>query len=41
MDDILLNVLGVLCGYGLWRLARRFVPGQMEKFHVRFNEEQR
>ena len=40
IDDILLNVLGVLWGYGLWRLARRLAPGQMEKFHVRFNEEQ-
>lgn len=40
IDDILLNVLGVLWGYGLWRLARRLAPGRMEKFHVRFNEEQ-
>ena len=40
IDDIFLNVLGVLCGYGLWRLARRRIPGQMEEFHVRFSEEQ-
>ena len=40
VDDIILNALGFLCGYGLWRLARRLVPGLMEKFYVRFNEEQ-
>ncbi len=40
VDDIILNALGFLCGYGLWRLARRLVPGRMEKFYVRFNEEQ-
>ena len=40
INDILLNVLGVLWGYGLWRLAQRLAPGQTEKFHVRFSEEQ-
>ena len=39
IDDILLNTLGVFCGYGLWRLTRRLDPGFAEKFHVRMSEE--
>lgn len=37
VDDILLNTLGVLCGYLLWRLLARCAPEFAEKFHV--NEE--
>lgn len=34
IDDILLNVLGVLSGYGLWRLLRRLAPGLAETLHA-------
>lgn len=34
IDDIWLNTLGVLCGYGLWRLVTRAAPHFTEKFHV-------
>ena len=40
IDDIWLNTLGVLCGYGLWRLVRRAVPGFAEKFHVYIDNEE-
>lgn len=41
IDDIWLNTLGVLCGYGLWRLVRAAAPVFAEKFHVYllYNEE--
>lgn len=34
IDDIILNTLGVFCGYLLWRTLRRFAPQFMEGFHV-------
>lgn len=39
IDDIILNALGVFCGFLLWRGLRRLVPGFAEKFHVVLNEE--
>lgn len=38
IDDMILNTLGVLCGYWLWCLAGKAAPGPAEKFHV-CNEE--
>ena len=35
VDDLLLNTLGVLCGYGLWRLLYHFVPSALRRFHCR------
>lgn len=40
IDDIWLNTLGVLCGYGLWRLVKRAAPGFAEKFHVYIDNEE-
>lgn len=37
VDDIILNTLGVFCGYLLWRLLHKFAPGFTKKFQV--NEE--
>lgn len=34
IDDLLLNTLGVLCGYWLWRGLRRAAPVLAERFHV-------
>lgn len=34
VDDLLLNTLGVLAGYGLYRLVRLAWPGAGERFHV-------
>lgn len=39
IDDIILNTLGVLCGYWLWSLLRRLAPGWTDGFHVRLKEE--
>lgn len=39
IDDIILNTLGVLCGFLLWRGLRRLAPGLAEKFHVDVNGE--
>lgn len=33
VDDLLLNTLGVLCGYGLVRLLGRLAPGFVQRFH--------
>lgn len=33
IDDLLLNTLGVLCGYWLWRLLRRLLPSFTRRFH--------
>lgn len=38
VDDILLNALGVLCGYGLWRLLNLQAPDLTETFRVDKNE---
>ena len=35
IDDLLLNTLGVLCGYGLWRLLYHFAPSALKRFHCR------
>ena len=35
IDDLMLNAIGVLLGYGLWRLWRRFAPGWAERFRCR------
>lgn len=32
VDDLLLNTLGVLCGYGLARLLDRLAPGFVQRF---------
>ena len=34
IDDIILNTLGVFCGYLLWELLRKFAPAFTKKFHV-------
>ncbi len=34
IDDIILNTLGVFCGYLLWLLLKRFVPGFVRRFQV-------
>ena len=34
VDDIILNTLGVLCGYLLWRILKEFAPIFTERFHV-------
>lgn len=39
IDDVILNTLGVLCGFWLWRLLQRAGPGVAERFHVHENEE--
>lgn len=39
IDDIILNALGVFCGFLLWRGLRRLAPGLAGKFHVDLNEE--
>ena len=35
VDDLLLNTLGALLGWLLWRVLARLVPGWTEKFHCR------
>ena len=35
IDDLMLNALGVLLGYGLWRLWRRLAPGGAERLWCR------
>ena len=35
IDDLLLNTIGAMLGYGLWRLLRRACPGVAKKFHCR------
>ena len=35
VDDLLLNTLGVLLGYWLWRLLRRLAPQFTRRFHCR------
>lgn len=39
IDDIILNTLGVLDGFLLWRGLRRLAPGFTGKFHVELSEE--
>ncbi len=39
IDDIILNALGVFCGFLLWRGLRWLAPGLAGKFHVDLNEE--
>ena len=34
VSDIILNTLGVLCGYWVWRAAGRLFPRMTERFHV-------
>ena len=34
IDDIILNTLGVFCGYLLWQGLRRLVPRFVRRFHV-------
>ncbi len=34
IDDIILNTLGVFCGYLLWQGLRRLAPRFMRRFHV-------
>ncbi len=34
IDDIILNTLGVFCGYLLWLLLKRFAPGFVRRFQV-------
>ena len=34
IDDIILNTLGVFCGYLLWALLRKLVPSFVKRFHV-------
>ena len=34
IDDIILNTLGVFCGYLLWVLLRKLAPTLTERFHV-------
>lgn len=34
VDDLLLNALGVLAGYGLWRLFVRLFPKVKDRFYV-------
>ena len=34
IDDIILNTLGVFCGYLLWELLRKFAPAFTKRFHV-------
>lgn len=34
VDDIILNTLGVFCGYLLWRLLKKFAPNFTKRFHV-------
>lgn len=34
IDDLLFNALGVLCGYGLWRLLERAAPAFAGRFQV-------
>lgn len=35
VDDILLNTLGVVCGYWLWRLLNALAPGASARFRVK------
>lgn len=35
IDDLLLNTLGVLCGYWLWRLLNVLAPGVSARFRVK------
>lgn len=35
VDDLLLNTMGVLCGYWLWRLLRCLAPQLNKRFHCR------
>lgn len=34
VDDIILNALGVFCGYLLWALLRRLAPKWTRRFHI-------
>lgn len=34
VDDLILNTLGAVAGYGLWRLLRRWVPRATARFRV-------
>ncbi len=34
IDDLILNTLGVVCGYLLWRLAQRLAPRYTRRFYV-------
>lgn len=34
IDDIILNTLGVFCGYLLWAFLRKFAPRLTRRFHV-------
>lgn len=34
IDDLMLNTLGVVCGYWLWRLLHRFFPRLTARFEV-------
>lgn len=34
IDDIILNTLGVFCGYLLWKLLAKLAPGFMKRFQV-------
>lgn len=40
VDDIILNTLGVFCGYWLWRLLKRCSPKFQKRFHVIENQKQ-
>lgn len=35
VDDVLLNVAGVMLGYGLYRLVKRYFPRFAKNFHVK------
>ena len=35
IDDLLLNTIGAMLGYGLWRLLRLIFPRGMQRFHCR------
>lgn len=39
IDDIILNTLGVLCGFLLWKGLRRAAPDWVRRFHIRGDEE--
>lgn len=35
VDDVILNVLGVMAGYGLFRLLKQVSPGFTDRFHLK------
>lgn len=35
IDDLMLNTLGALCGYGLWRLLKKESPLILEQFQIK------